>query len=274
MLKKRRFYVAAALFLLFFSYLFYQNNSIDISYVHLICPGVKNPIRIVHLSDLHGKEFGKNNQVLLSKTASLNPDLICFTGDLFSRDQIVRKKYLIKADNFCKLSLLAPVYFIPGNHEEWADSLASPLYAFLNNHKINVLKNSFTKTNVNGNEILIAGIAELSIGEAEALKYVETLPSDVSIKLLLSHYPQYFDLYEKKGRTLMLSGHVHGGQIIIPFAGGIFGPGQGVFPKYYDGLYKKNDSSLIVSRGLGNSLFPFRINNRPQITLITLSGSI
>ncbi len=91
--------------------------------------------------------------------------------------------------------------------------------------------------------------------------------------VLLIHRPQYFDLYAKHGIDLSLAGHVHGGQVRLPFIGGIYAPEQGFVPKYDSGLYKKDASQMIVNRGLGNSAFPFRINNSPEVVLITLKST-
>jgi predicted MPP superfamily phosphohydrolase len=88
--------------------------------------------------------------------------------------------------------------------------------------------------------------------------------------VLLSHRPELFDCYVAKGADLVFSGHAHGGQFRLPFLGGVFAPDQGLFPTYDAGLYQQKGTSMIVSRGLGNSLFPFRVNNRPEIVVVTL----
>ena len=98
------------------------------------------------------------------------------------------------------------------------------------------------------------------------------LASD-AFTVLLSHRPEFFDLYVQQGFPLVLSGHAHGGQIRLPFLGGILAPGQGFFPEYDSGLYTDETTSMVVSRGLGNSVFPFRLNNPPEIIIITLKGA-
>ena len=89
---------------------------------------------------------------------------------------------------------------------------------------------------------------------------------------MLSHRPEYFDLYGESEIDLVFTGHAHGGQIRLPLIGGIVAPGQGFFPKYDSGLYTKGNTSMLVSRGLGNSLFPFRVNNRPEIVVAELQS--
>ena len=90
--------------------------------------------------------------------------------------------------------------------------------------------------------------------------------------ILLSHRPELIDTYTEENFDLVLSGHAHGGQIRIPFLGGLVAPNQGFLPKYTSGIYEKNDTKMIVSRGIGNSIIPFRINNRPELVVINLQN--
>ena len=90
---------------------------------------------------------------------------------------------------------------------------------------------------------------------------------------MLSHHPEKIALYAACGFDLVFSGHAHGGQVRLPFIGGLFAPGQGIFPKYTSGLYKVGETSIVVSRGLGNSLFPLRVFNRPELVLVTLHAA-
>jgi predicted MPP superfamily phosphohydrolase len=91
-----------------------------------------------------------------------------------------------------------------------------------------------------------------------------------NFKILLSHRPELFDLYSENSMDLVFTGHAHGGQIRIPFIGGLIAPDQGIFPKYSSGSYSKDSTTMFVSRGLGNSIFPVRIFNRPEIVVVTL----
>ncbi len=104
------------------------------------------------------------------------------------------------------------------------------------------------------------------------LKHLKRFSNRNNFTILLSHKPNYFKEYSVAGIDLVLSGHAHGGQIRLPFIGGIVGPDQGLFPKYTNGLYTKNQTSMVVSRGLGNSLFPLRLFNKPEIVSITLES--
>ena len=103
-------------------------------------------------------------------------------------------------------------------------------------------------------------------------KLAQLQVEEAGFTVLLSHRPELFDAYVEKNVDLALSGHSHGGQIRLPFLGGLIAPHQGLFPKYDGGLYTKDDTNMVVSRGVGNSLFPFRVNNRPEIVLVELRG--
>ena len=83
---------------------------------------------------------------------------------------------------------------------------------------------------------------------------------------------EYFNIYSKDNIDLVFSGHAHGGQVRLPFIGGLYAPGQGLFPKYTRGIYKQNNTSMVVSRGLGNSIFPIRVFNRPELVVVTLKN--
>ena len=105
---------------------------------------------------------------------------------------------------------------------------------------------------------------------AETISDLHLSPNTYTV--LLSHRPELFDVYVANNVDLVLTGHAHGGQIRLPFIGGLVAPGQGLFPKYDAGLFERDDTQMIVSRGLGNSIFPVRINNRPHLVVITLAS--
>ena len=106
---------------------------------------------------------------------------------------------------------------------------------------------------------------------------VESKLKDLNLQdgfqLLLSHRPELFDIYVSTDIDLVLCGHAHGGQFRIPFIGGIVAPNQGLFPKYDAGIFSENETTMVVSRGIGNSIIPIRLNNRPEIVMIELQSS-
>lgn len=242
----------------------YKNSKIPSSFV-----GYK----ILQISDLHNTEFGKNQKTLIEKTKEINPDIIFITGDLidsYNTNINISMKYIDGITD------IAPIYFIPGNHEsriesytELCDRLTSSGVKILNNKNIFIQKDSssigliglddpaFTQSS-NQDELFKKLLIDLS----------EDTDSD--FKILLSHRPEKLADYKDAKVDLVFSGHAHGGQFRIPFVGGLLAPNQGFFPKYASGIYKDDNTSMIVSRGLGNSIFPFRINNSPELVVVTL----
>ena len=265
--------------------LFCENNNIVVSRVK-INKKVKNSIKIVQLSDLHSKEFGKDNKKLLNKVLNENPDLILLTGDLIDCTSIRYKEII----NFIsKMSEKIPTYYIPGNHETRAEKYKE-IIKKLRKNNVNVLLNEIRTININGNKVNILGLVEEQ-GSSEA--YIKRAKGEFEykdysiifnefcklpgIKIVLSHYPENFKAigdksYYKYKFDLMFSGHAHGGQFRIPLIGGLYAPAQGIFPKYTAGIHKGIKNNLIIRRGLGNSGFPLRLFNKPEIVVVTIEN--
>lgn len=229
-------------------------------------------LTVVHIADLHNNEFGKNNIKLLDKIKGANPDLIVITGDLIDSRLTDAKN----AMNFINgASKIADIYYVPGNHE----ARLGEYYYFkeqLINSGVFVLENRCVKRE----NIFIAGICDPSFFKKTGKSDCEIVRGEIEklnlsgeeFTLLLSHRPELFDLYRNSRADLTLCGHAHGGQIRVPFLGGLFAPNQGIFPRYTSGIYASGKTKMIVSRGIGGSIFPFRINNRPEIVVIRLSA--
>ena len=115
----------------------------------------------------------------------------------------------------------------------------------------------------------VSGTTEME-AEVVADKLESLRTSGKGFTLLLSHKPEFFDLYVENNIDLVLSGHAHSGQFVLPFVGGLIAPGQGFFPEYDSGLFKEGSTNMIISRGIGNSIIPLRINNRPEVILVEL----
>lgn len=273
-MKLKRIFIIVCVIAIAAVYLYWGNNSITVSRCSVSSdklPDSFDGYRIVQISDLHNKDFGSG---LIEKITELEPDIIVITGDLidsYSTQTEVAAQFVEDATD------IAPVYFITGNHE----SRLPGEYEFLRNEMekngVDVLDGKTLTLEKGGDEISLSGIDDPTffgssvLGENEIL-FNETLASLAcdGFGILLSHRPELLDLYAENGFDLVFSGHAHGGQIRLPFIGGIFAPAQGFFPEYTDGIYESGETSMIVSRGLGNSLFPFRIGNRPEIVLCEL----
>lgn len=260
-------------------FLFIQNNIISITRIKLSSDKLSkdfNGYRIVHLSDLHNKLFGKNQKDLLKRIKAEKPNIIVFTGDLIDRNRYDKMPAVVLMKGLVKI---APVFYVNGNHEQ---SISE--YEFLEKDLINlgvrVLRNRAITVKKGTVEVNILGIDDPSFisGQytenerinAELRFALRDIKNQKGYKILLSHRPEMFQIYRDNNIDLTFSGHAHGGQIRIPFVGGVIAPNQGIFPKYTSGIYTSGSSNLIVSRGLGNSLFPQRIFNRPEIIVLTL----
>lgn len=276
---KRKFRVIILIIIITLGFLFIENNWIGITRIDV--KSKKLPVsfiglKIVHLSDLHNKEFGKNQRVLLNKIRLERPDIIVFTGDLVDSRRYNEEPSLELMEECVKI---APVFYVTGNHEERTGK-SNELSQKLKKLNVNVLKNSSYKIKKGKSSIYILGIDDPTfyrgIGDDRKRIDLEIQKSlkDVnenSFKILLSHRPEQFLVYSNKKMDIVFSGHAHGGQVRLPFIGGLIAPNQGFNPKYTSGKYEMNNSVMIVSRGLGNSLAPIRIFNRPEIICVTLS---
>ena len=232
--------------------------------------------RIAQVSDLHNAEFGEGNSKLLELLSRTDPDIIVLTGDLIDSRNTDIEIALAFAREAMKI---APVYFVSGNHEarviEYED-----LKMGLSEAGVNVLENQIVEITREGESITLMGIDDPSFqenylfGDSEgvAKQAIETLlrVSD-GYTVLLSHRPELFELYVETGMDLVFSGHAHGGQFRLPFIGGLVAPNQGFFPKYDAGLFSEENTTMIVSRGVGNSIVPLRFNNRPEIIVVMLN---
>lgn len=247
-----------------FSY--YQNNRLSTSSFTFSSGKITEPIKVVQLSDLHSKQFGKNQKRLVKQVKKLDPDIIAFTGDLVDSKAYDEQKSMILME---ELVQIAPTYYVTGNHESWSGKYPV-LEEKLRQAGVYVLRNEQTLVNIEGETINLIGLDDPTFlsGEEELAEIVDDLFQEDQFNLLLSHRPELFSLYEKM--DLILTGHAHGGQVRLPFIGGMVAPDQGFLPKYTAGMYKKEDSVMIVNRGLGNSVIPQRIFNRPEIVEVIL----
>lgn len=261
-------------------FLYLQNNIIDITKYNLKYDKANEPIRIVQLSDLHSKPFKK----VLKKIDEIKPDIICITGD-YINDREKNKKKMLK---YAKaLVARAKVYYITGNHERRLENF-DELMDELSKVGFIVLLNRVSVYNDKGFEIDFLGLDEnqANFDDYKARKkgtfeykdmspYFKQLDKLGGYKIVLSHFPENFEgvkemNYSQYDFDLQLSGHAHGGQFCLPFIGPVYSPGQGLKPKYAKGSFG-NRPKLIVSRGLGNAEFPFRLFNHPEINLINIT---
>ena len=238
-------------------------------------PEAFDKFSIDHISDLHNAEYGKNNEKLIDILEAESPNIIAITGDLIDSNHTNLEVALSFAQQAVKI---APCYFVTGNHEAWIGSQYEELKTSLQNTGITVLQDEAIELNYGDVCIQLIGLNDPDFSERDRLlseSILEAKLSQVNISdgftILLSHRPEYFNVYQNKNIDLVLSGHAHGGQFRLPFGRGVIAPGQGLFPKYDAGAYTENGTTMIVSRGIGNSIIPVRINNPPEIVIIELN---
>lgn len=220
--------------------------------------------RIAQISDLHNTD---NNREIIKKLKKTDCDIIVITGDMIDS----RFTNTARAVEFCEEAVkIAPVYYVTGNHEARIKDDYNILKTEIQALGVIVLENETAEITQNGESITIIGLHDTGFDFNTGIDYTlsEVMPDNESYKILLAHRPEYFDKYNNV--DLIFSGHAHGGQVRLPFIGGLFAPGQGLLPKYDAGVYIEGGKTMVVSRGLGNSLFPFRVNNNPEIVVVTL----
>lgn len=262
------------LILLLILFLYNQNNALQISRFVIKSRKIQEDLsgfKIVQLSDLHGKTFGKNQEKLLSKIKDEQPTIIVFTGDAVDAR---RGETGINSGLYEELVAIAPTYFVPGNHEAGYKNYKS-FENQIKNKGIIVLRNESVKIKIGGQSLLLIGVDD------QMFRNTMTIAERVNVSrrdhedlfaILLAHRPHLIEDYLSSGVDLVFSGHAHGGQIRLPFWGPMIAPDQGLRPKYAEGLYVFDTMKLVVSRGLGASLFPQRLFNRPEIVVVTLKS--
>ena len=281
--KKKRIIVlavVAAVLLALIIWTVWGNTALELNTYTIssdILPEAFDGYRIAHISDLHNAEMGKDNEKLLDMLRETEPDIIAITGDIIDS----RNTNIDIALQFTKAAMeIAPCYYVTGNHEARI-SKYDELKAGMEAAGVVVLEDEKTKISLEGGEITLIGVNDPSyqtdylFGDAEAVmqsKLQEISDAENEFTILLSHRPELFEVYADNKMDLVLSGHAHGGQFRLPFVGGLVAPNQGLFPKYDAGLYTEENTNMIVSRGIGNSILPFRFNNRPEVILIDLQN--
>lgn len=234
--------------------------------------------RIAQVSDLHNAEMGKDNEKLISMLKDAAPNIIVITGDMIDSRNTKIDIALSFAEQAVKI---APCYYVTGNHEARIDEYRDFKEGLLELGVV-VLEDACIEIELSGETITLIGVDDPSFktdylfGDDETViksKLNELTSEDDGYTILLSHRPELFDVYVESGVDLVFSGHAHGGQFRLPFIGGVAAPNQGLFPKYDAGIYTEGNTNMVVSRGIGSSIIPFRVNNRPEVILVELHSN-
>ena len=255
--------------------------------------------RIVQIADLHSVRTPEQAELLLTRVREEQPELIALTGDQIDSHYYAdhgtptegeEEGFLPDRDTLeliRELTDVAPVYAVYGNHEMMLldDPERNPFKTALEEMGVTILYQQTVELTRNGDSILLAGIQDPATlyknedydGLPDTRSRMQAMLDNTlgetdpeQFVLLLSHRPEYFALYQDYPIDLALTGHAHGGQIRLPGVGGLYAPGQGWFPKYTSGVFRQGRLSMVVSRGLGNSILPLRVFDPPELVTVTL----
>jgi len=262
--------------------IWHSNCTLMVAQHALTTDKLTQSIRIALLADLHNCEFGADNERLVRLVKKQRPDLILMAGDMLNgrEDETQVAVRLVE-----RLSSVAPVYFSYGNHEVTHErEYYRDLTEIFEQAGAHVLDMRFEDVDVRGQTVRLGGIygyclpeKYLSTGEARAweCRFLKEFQETEHYTMLLSHLPTCWirndnlDVWEI---DCVLSGHEHGGQIRLPFVGGLYAPDQGLFPGRSSGLYHSENGkkTLVVSRGLGSAVAVPRFNNTPEIVVVDI----
>ena len=233
--------------------------------------------RIVFITDLHEKSFGYKNQKLIEKIDQLDPDAIFIGGDTVDSYSKVGGDYI---PLFEELPKLAKTFLVLGNHE-YSAKRDMEIIGYAQSFGIRVLEDEFEPFTCNSDTINVIGMTDyfsenvVTKTLAERFDAVPVPYYAQRFNILLCHRPCELEEMSKRGIDLMVCGHTHGGQMRIPFVGGVFTPSTfKLFPKYDMGYFGIGKMDLIISSGLGTSSIPLRLFCRPEITVIDLQGKL
>lgn len=241
--------------------------------------------RLALLTDLHNNMYGSKNEYLLEKIEAEKPDYIMITGDMIVGGRECETE-AVKAF-LAQLADKWEIFYSLGNHEqklqqfpETCDTVYVDYINFLKDKGVHVLDNETCQLKRDKQCIYVSGVSidyyyygkiwKRIKMKKEYLEEVLGKKKKDAYEILLAHNPAYFKTYASWGADLTLSGHVHGGIIILPYLGGVIAPSYRVFPKYDFGLFSEGEKRMVLSRGLGSHTIPLRIRNKPELSIITL----
>ncbi len=289
---RKRMIVLAIILALIVLAIFAFDSRLSIRRYTIEADEITSPIRITLVTDLHSCKYDEDQSELIEAVAAQNPDAVFLVGDIFDDVKENANTELFLAGITDKY----PCYYVTGNHECWGGTYRFDIQmGILEKYNIPVLSGETETLNINGETINLCGVDDPDVymvntdhekdaeGDIESqtnkektfvsqIAAVSEAASDGKYTILLSHRPEYYEIYTEYTFDLVLCGHAHGGQWRIPgILNGLYAPHQGIFPKYAGGRYDAEDMTMIVSRGLARETTKVpRIFNRPELVIIDL----
>ncbi|MBQ9840333.1 MAG: metallophosphoesterase [Erysipelotrichaceae bacterium] len=274
-MKKRIMYVLLVFISISILWILWGNKALEVNTYTISSnrlPIAFDGFTIAHISDFHNTNIGNK---VLDNLDDTNVDIIVITGDIIDSRNTHPEIALEFVEELMKKE---PCYYVSGNHEGRIDVYP----AFKEDMKalgVHVLEDERVEVKKENDVISLIGVDDPSFqtdylfGDDVTVMStkLEQLKNE-QYTILLSHRPELFDVYVKYDMDVVFSGHAHGGQFRLPFIGGLVAPNQGLFPKYDAGLFVEDNTHMIVSKGIGNSIIPMRFNNRPEVIVITLKS--
>lgn len=247
---------------------------------------INNSVNLVIISDLHDNKLGKNNKALINQINSLSPDMILVVGDMVNSDSKDSKIVTNLMKQLCKNN---KVFYSLGNTDtDYLELVRSNLVKELEDIGVTVLDNEYKDIDLNGNKIRIGGMHAYAFGlndnndvdkntmEEGVFDFLTEFQDTNNYKIMIAHRPDSF-IFGNASKVwnidLVVSGHTHGGQVVLPFVGGLYGGDQGWFPKYDKGLFDLNKIKLLITSGLGSGKQKLpRFNNQPEVVNLKISN--
>lgn len=274
-MKKRIMYVLLVFISISILWILWGNKALEVNTYTISSnrlPKAFDGFTIAHISDFHNTDIGAK---VLDKLDDTNVDIIVITGDIIDSRNTQPEIALEFVEELVKK---APCYYVSGNHEGRIDVYP----AFKEDMKalgVHVLEDECIEIKKENDVISLIGVDDPSFQTDYLFGDDVTVMStkldqlkNEQYTILLSHRPELFDVYVEYDMDVVFSGHAHGGQFRLPFIGGLVAPNQGLFPKYDAGLFVEDNTHMIVSKGIGNSIIPMRFNNRPEVIVIELKS--
>lgn len=245
------------------------DSRLQVTHYNIPSDKIHSPIRLVYLSDLHGEEFGQDQQVLMDKVQAAQPDLVLLGGDIVDYRFQVQPSYdLVEA-----LVSKYPVYYVTGNHE-YQLTPGQEVKNLLRQKGVTVLEGESDTLNIGGSTLRIVGLDDPFVGKDAYHAQLSQLQASDTFTVLLSHRPERMRDFEHLQADLAFAGHAHGGQWRIPILEqGVYAPHQGMWPKYTGGQHRYHGTTWLISRGLSNQSTRIpRLFNRPEMLVVDIIG--